>query len=72
MSTTNYSYLQRTKEAVAETLDDLSNLVLESKELSVDEAADLVLNELDEWTTYYKSRFEFYENLKSAIGKRIS
>lgn len=66
------SNVQRVRDSVTETLDDISNVVLDNKELTVEEAAELIMAEWDAWRTYYKERYEFYENLKNALKQRIS
>lgn len=61
----------RLQDTFAETFDDLGNAAIDEKAITADEAAELILKQLDEWVLYYGSRYTFYCSLKDAIKQRI-
>lgn len=61
----------RLTDTAGEFFDDLANAALDEKVLDADQAAEMILQQLDEWLLYYGSRYTFYCNLKNAIKQRI-
>lgn len=71
MITDTRTNLQRIKDNLAESFDELALEVLDSKSITIEEAAKLLMQEIEDWLVYYKSRYEFYEGLKQQIGQRV-
>lgn len=69
--TDSRSTTTRLIDTAAEFFDDLSNAALDEKVLDADQAAEMILQQLDEWLLYYGSRYTFYCKLKDAIKQRI-
>ena len=58
-------------DSFAELFDDLATAALDEKVLTAEEAADIILQQLDEWLLFYGSRYTFYCSLKDALKQRI-
>ena len=69
--TDSRSTTTKINDSFAELFDDLSNAALDEKVLTAEEAADIILQQLDEWLLYYGSRYTFYCSLKDALKQRI-
>ena len=61
----------RLQDTFAEAFDDLGNAAIDEIVLTADEAAEMVVKQLDEWLLYYGNRYTFYCKLKDAIKQRI-
>jgi len=61
----------RLSDSFGEIFDDLANAAIEENALNADEAAEMMLKQLDEWLLYYGSRYTFYCSLKDALKQRL-
>lgn len=67
----NRPFKEKLGDQCGELIDDISNEVIDSKSLTIEEAADIFVAQLKEWKDYYRQRFEFYERFQEELGKRI-
>lgn len=61
----------RLYDSFAEVFADLGDAAVDEKALTAEEAAELVLNALDEWLLYNGTRYTFYCSLKNALQQRL-
>jgi predicted DNA-binding protein len=63
---------ERLSQDFCESLDDVATAVIESNDLTIDEAVDLLVKEVEDWLEYYGKRAEFYRSFKDALRQRLS
>jgi len=62
---------QRIMDFSSELLDEMATVTLDSKDLTPGESAEVFLGELDNWTSYYQDRADYFKSLKDELRQRI-